>query len=307
MTGYGQLSLPAVAPRNFDLHASLPTAMIDGLVGAVRDGSVTAVEVKHWGGAMANPGAIPADEMDEITVPDGLRYSANHMWLDVAADGLCHAGMDAFLSRALGPAERVSFVWQTGLRRATAVITVNGIDHDVVFPNPFLLTNCNLYLRTDPSPLTTDPYTGGWLFEGVATTETTEHLLQGAAARAYLTAHGIPPDAILGGDTSRTTLASIRAARLEGTVPLVLLLFLPNSLSGDQPVDPAVEGQDVELALGILAEGRDVQLGGFAQLDQLTACDELAVLVTKAPDAAALVRELLVAALDVDDRQTARA
>ena len=38
-----------------------------------------------------------------------------------------------------------------------------------------------------------------------------DRVTEGAAARAYLTAHGIPPDAILGGDTSRTTLASIRA------------------------------------------------------------------------------------------------
>jgi hypothetical protein len=94
--------------------------------------------------------------------------------------------MDAFLSRALGPAERINFVWQTGQHRATAVITVNGIDHDVVFPNTFLLTNCNLYLRTNPSPLTSDPYAGGWLFEGMATPETTEHLLQGAAARDWM-------------------------------------------------------------------------------------------------------------------------
>ena len=136
--------------------------------------------------AMANPGAVPADEVDGIPVPAGLRYSANHMWLDVDEDGLCHAGMDAFLSRALGPAERVSFVWQTGQHRATAVITVNGVDYDVVFPNAFLLTNCNLYLRTNPSPLTSDPYAGGWLFEGVATPETTEHLLQGAAARDWM-------------------------------------------------------------------------------------------------------------------------
>ena len=55
--GYGEIALPAVAPRQFDLHDSLPTAMIDGLLGAVRDGSVTAVEVKHWGGAMARPSA----------------------------------------------------------------------------------------------------------------------------------------------------------------------------------------------------------------------------------------------------------
>jgi FAD/FMN-containing dehydrogenase len=52
---YGDISLPAVAPRNFDLHRTLPTAMIDKLVGAVREGSVSAVEVKHWGGAMARP------------------------------------------------------------------------------------------------------------------------------------------------------------------------------------------------------------------------------------------------------------
>ena len=34
--------------------------------------------------------------------------------------------------------------------------------------------------------MTSDPYTGGWLFEGVATPETTEHLLQGAAARDWM-------------------------------------------------------------------------------------------------------------------------
>jgi glycine cleavage system H lipoate-binding protein len=135
--------------------------------------------------AMANP-APPACEVDGLPVPDGLHYSANHMWLDVGEDGVCHAGMDAFLSRALGVAERVGFVWQSGQHRATAVVTVNGVDHDIVFPNPFLLTGCNLYLRTNPAPLATDPYTGGWLFEGVATPETTEHLLQGAAARQWM-------------------------------------------------------------------------------------------------------------------------
>jgi glycine cleavage system H lipoate-binding protein len=133
---------------------------------------------------MANP-ETPA-EVEGIPFHDGLQYSANHMWLDVGENGVCHAGMDAFLSRALGEPERVSFVWQTGQHRATAVVTVNGVDHDVVFPNPFLLTRCNLYLRANPSPLATDPYAGGWLFEGVATPETTEHLLQGAAARAWM-------------------------------------------------------------------------------------------------------------------------
>jgi glycine cleavage system H lipoate-binding protein len=134
--------------------------------------------------ALANP-EIPA-EIDTIDFHDGLFYSANHMWLEVGENGVCHAGMDAFLSRALGEPERVAFVWQSGLHRATAVITVNGVDHDVVFPNPFQITACNLYLRSNPSPIATDPYTGGWLFEGTVTAETTEHLLQGAAARAWM-------------------------------------------------------------------------------------------------------------------------
>jgi hypothetical protein len=86
----------------------------------------------------------------------------------------------------LGRADRVSFVWQSGMHRATAVITVNGLDHHVVFPNPFLLTGCNLYLRSDATPLTSKPYTEGWLFEGVATPETAEHLLQGSAVRSWM-------------------------------------------------------------------------------------------------------------------------
>ena len=135
--------------------------------------------------AMAHPVAAH-DDADSIPVRDDLRYSANHMWLDLGEDGTCHAGLDAFLSRALGTPERVSFVWQSGEHRATAVVTVNGVDHDIVFPNPFLLTSCNLYLRSNPTPLATDPYTGGWLFEGLATPGTTEGLLQGAAARDWM-------------------------------------------------------------------------------------------------------------------------
>jgi glycine cleavage system H lipoate-binding protein len=135
--------------------------------------------------SMAHPG-VPTGDVDGIPVPAWLRYSANHMWLDIGVDGVCHAGIDAFLSRVLGQADRISYVWQSGQHRATAVVTVNGVDHEIVFPNPFLLTSCNLYLRADPARLTAEPYTGGWLFEGVPTPETTGDLLQGAAARQWM-------------------------------------------------------------------------------------------------------------------------
>ena len=111
--------------------------------------------------AMANPGTAAAmrskafpSTTDSSTPPitcgsmSAKTASATRGWMPSSA------------ARSARP-ERVSFVWQSGQHRATAVITVNGVDHDVVFPNPFLLTGCNLYLRTNPSPLTSRPVHGG--------------------------------------------------------------------------------------------------------------------------------------------------
>ena len=135
--------------------------------------------------AMAHPN-VEAEEVDGTPLPGWLKYSANHMWLDVTDDGVCHAGIDAFLSRALGKIDRISYVWLKGHHRPTAVLTVEGLNLEVVFPNPFLLTNCNLYLRADPSPLTSQPYTGGWLFEGVPEPGALDNLLEGAGARTWM-------------------------------------------------------------------------------------------------------------------------
>src|SRR5512142_1306019 len=75
---------------------------------------------------MAHPAL--GEPVDGVAMPSWLRYSTNHMWLDVTEDGVCHAGIDAFLSHALGKVERISYVWQRGVRRPTAVFTVNGTD-----------------------------------------------------------------------------------------------------------------------------------------------------------------------------------
>ncbi len=133
---------------------------------------------------MAHPKA--AGDPDDIALPDWLLYSTNHMWLDVTEDGVCHAGIDAFLSRALGKVDHVNYVWTKGRHRPAAVLTVAGLEMELVFPNPFLLTNCNLYLRADPSRLATEPYTGGWLFEGVPSPDTRENLLTAAEARTWM-------------------------------------------------------------------------------------------------------------------------
>jgi glycine cleavage system H lipoate-binding protein len=102
-----------------------------------------------------------------IPMPDRLYYSANHLWLDLAGDGSCHLGIDAFLARVLGTVERITFLTEPGVHQPCAVVTARGMDLQLVFPNAMLLTASNLYLRANPAKLTVSPYDAGWLFEGV--------------------------------------------------------------------------------------------------------------------------------------------
>ena len=126
------------------------------------------------------------ESVDEIPMPRWLLYSANHMWLDETDAGICHAGIDAFLSRVLGKIDAVTYVNSGGRRRPTAVITASGLDVEVVFPNLFQVTSCNLYLRADPSKITAEPYTGGWLFEGTPEPGTAANLRAGTAAQEWM-------------------------------------------------------------------------------------------------------------------------
>lgn len=134
---------------------------------------------------MAHPGGR-ADEVDGTPIPGWLRYSANHLWLDTDEDGACHIGIDAFLGQALGRIDGVTFVWQKGLHRPAVVLTVEGADLELVFPNPLLLTRCNLYVRADPARIVAEPYTAGWLFEGTAEPDTAAGLLAPEQARTRM-------------------------------------------------------------------------------------------------------------------------
>ena len=121
----------------------------------------------------AHPEAQPADRgrressVAGMRTPGWLYYSANHLWLDLARDGACHLGIDAFLARVLGTVERITFLTEPGVHQACAVVTAHGMDLQLVFPNAMLLTASNLYLRANPAKLTVSPYDAGWLFEGV--------------------------------------------------------------------------------------------------------------------------------------------
>lgn len=138
--------------------------------------------------------APPALEADSVPVPQHLWYAPNHMWLDVAEDGYCHVGIDAFLANVIGTAEKISFVTARAGNRPLAVVTVNGVDLNLAFPQALHGLSANLYLRSRPEKLTADPYGAGWLFEGTepsggeAPHKVCSGLIQGREATAWMRA-----------------------------------------------------------------------------------------------------------------------
>ncbi len=130
----------------------------------------------HSSEAAGMPAEAPAveaggdaeDSADGVPLSSKMAYSPNHMWLDVGGDGSCHIGVDAFFTKVLGQADRLSFVTAKGVARPSAVIHVGGVDLQMIFPNPMLITRTNDYLRANPDKLISHPYSLGWLFEGEA-------------------------------------------------------------------------------------------------------------------------------------------
>lgn len=104
--------------------------------------------------------------VEGIHVPADRRYATSHLWLDLAEDGWCHAGIDGFLARMLGRVEQVTAVASRGTMRPAAVLRAHALDWRVAFPNPIPEAAGNPHLRAHPESLTTDPYGGGWLFAG---------------------------------------------------------------------------------------------------------------------------------------------
>lgn len=134
---------------------------------------------------MAHPRAA-MECVDDIPMPGWLLYSPNHMWLDLTSDGACHAGIDGYLARVLGSIDAVTFPRPAGRQRPAVVLTSAGADFEVTFPNTFQVTACNLYLRANPARITKEPYTGGWLFEGIPDAGTADSLRHGAEAVAWM-------------------------------------------------------------------------------------------------------------------------
>ena len=137
-----------------------------------------------------------ADGATAVLIPPGICCAPNHMWLDVGADGSCHVGVDAFLSRVVGPVDAVTFLSGRGPSTPSVVLTIVGAELPLAFPQPIDVTGVNAALRTHPGALTSDPYRRGWLFEGTVLDRGRAHgaidltvgLLSGSSAQAWMQA-----------------------------------------------------------------------------------------------------------------------
>jgi len=115
-----------------------------------------------------------ADKDNDVYSVDGIRaaswlfYSPNHMWIDIDEEGFCHIGIDAFLTKALGNIDRLSFSTTRGYSRPSVSITANENNFQLIFPKEIFVSAFNGNLRAAPDRVSNEPYTNGWLFEGIA-------------------------------------------------------------------------------------------------------------------------------------------
>ena len=140
--------------------------------------------------------AQEAEEPNEpLPAPSGLRYAANHMWIDWPEEGPWHIGIDSFLARLVAPVDRILYVTPHGAARPTVALTMQDVELHVVFPAALMVSGCNLYLRSNPQRMTADPYAHGWLFEGTVGREPRERVLARllTAAEAH---HHMEADAV---------------------------------------------------------------------------------------------------------------
>ncbi len=145
----------------------------------------------------------------EFAAPEDLLYTRNHWWVDVQSEGMCHAGIDAFLARLLGEVERVRVLAPRGGGCPAAVLTCRGRDFTATFPAPVRVEAVNAHLRLEPRRILREPYSAGWLFRGRASEE------QMAALRAAL----IGPEEAkrLMEEDARRVNEMVQSLRLEGT------------------------------------------------------------------------------------------
>ncbi|WP_248124991.1 glycine cleavage system protein GcvH [Micrococcus lacusdianchii] len=103
------------------------------------------------------------------SIPDGLKYSADHEWLQKAdADGVVRVGITDFAQDALGDVVYVDLPEvgsEVAAGAAVGEVESTKSVSDVISPVSGTVAAVNEDLDGEPGLVNSAPYEGGWLFE----------------------------------------------------------------------------------------------------------------------------------------------
>ena len=103
------------------------------------------------------------------SIPDGLKYSADHEWLQKAdADGVVRVGITDFAQDALGDVVYVDLPEvgsEVAAGAAVGEVESTKSVSDVLSPVSGTVAAVNEDLDGEPGLVNSAPYEGGWLFE----------------------------------------------------------------------------------------------------------------------------------------------
>lgn len=106
--------------------------------------------------------------MSDLDYPDDLRYTTDHEWIRVGADGMVRIGITAFAQDALGDVVYVSLpaAGETvAVGDACGEVESTKSVSDVYAPLAGEVTAVNPALDATPELINSDPYGEGWMFE----------------------------------------------------------------------------------------------------------------------------------------------
>jgi glycine cleavage system H lipoate-binding protein len=102
----------------------------------------------------------------DLLVATDRSYTRNHFWIEEDDFGLCHIGVDPFVTHLLDRVDVVHYISRRGLSRPHVVLGNDEVQLDLLFPERLEIAETNAHLRCHPETLHEDPYGAGWLFEG---------------------------------------------------------------------------------------------------------------------------------------------
>ncbi len=117
----------------------------------------------------ASPPASWPTRSSGATVPKNRNFlfTPNHMWIHVEEEGNLHIGVDTLLAEVLAKVGGVSFITSSSVCYPSVALSFGNTNVKLTFPLKMRQTGTNGAVVSDPSLITSFPYSRGWLFEGI--------------------------------------------------------------------------------------------------------------------------------------------